>query len=129
MKKLASLVPLAGLFLSLSILAAETGMRGMDMSRPPALRPAEGASVKIVSPKKGQLLQGDEIPLEFKLIKGNRGNHVHAYIDGELMGMFTSETGTLTGIPPGKHTLELRVVAGDHTTELNASDKVDFVVK
>ena len=37
--------------------------------------------------------------------------------------------GTLTGIQPGKHTLELRVVAADHMTELNASDKVAFVVK
>jgi hypothetical protein len=130
MKNLASLVPLAGLFFSLSIFAAENGMRDMDMPMaPPKSIPAEGASVKIVSPRNGQLLQGDGIPLEFKLTKGSRGNHVHAYVDGELVGMFMSETGTLTGIQPGKHTLELRVVAGDHTTELNASDKVDFLVK
>jgi hypothetical protein len=43
--------------------------------------------------------------------------------------MFASEKGTLNGIKPGNHTLELRVVAADHATELDASDKVEFSVK
>ncbi|GEM_PF-4270510 len=47
----------------------------------------------------------------------------------KLMGMFKSEKGTLTGIKQGQHILELRVVAEDHVTELDASDKVWFVVK
>jgi ASC-1-like (ASCH) protein len=42
--------------------------------------------------------------------------------------MFESEKGTLNGIKPGKHVLELRVAA-DHQTELDASDKVEFTVK
>lgn len=96
---------------------------------PPALKPAEGASVKVLSPKDGQVFKGDQIPLQFKLVKGKRGNHVHAYVDGELMGMFQSSKGTLTGIRKGTHTLELRVVAEDHQTELNATDKVGFTVK
>ena len=58
-----------------------------------------------------------------------RGQHVHAYIDGELMGMFDSAQGTLTGVKPGKHTLELRVVTADHNTELDAIDKVEFTVR
>jgi len=112
-------------------------MKGMDMpmkqpAKKPAksaLQPAEGASVKIVSPKAGEILKGDKVPLQFKLTKGKRGEHVHAYVDGEMMGMFKSEKGTLTGIQPGKHTLELRVVAKYHQTELDASDKVNFVIK
>ena len=95
----------------------------------PSLKPAEGASIKIISPAKGQVLKGDKVPLEFKLIKGKRGNHAHAYVDGELMGMFESEKGTLNGIKPGNHVLELRVVASDHVTELDAVDKVAFTVK
>ena len=95
----------------------------------PAPKPAEGASIKIISPSKGQLLKGDKVPLEFKLTKGKRGHHAHAYVDGQLMGMFESEKGTLNGIKPGKHLLELRVVASDHETELDASDKVEFLVK
>ena len=112
-------------------------MKGMDMPTkqpektpsPPALKPAAGASVKVLSPKEGQLFKGDQIPLRFTLVKGKRGSHVHAYVDGELMGMFQSSQGTLTGIRPGAHTLELRVVAEDHKTELNATDKVRFSVK
>lgn len=94
-----------------------------------ALHPAEGASVKIISPKGAQVFKGDEVPIHFRLVKGKKGNHVHAYVDGELMGMFSSEKGTLTGIQPGQHTLELRVVAEDHVTELDATDTVQFVVK
>ena len=99
------------------------------------LKPAEGARVKILSPKNGDQFQGDEIELHFELLKGKRGNHVHAYVDGELMGMFTKDegtlngSGTLTGIRPGHHTLELRVVTKDHNTELDATDRVKFMVK
>lgn len=102
---------------------------GHGETHSPKLNPAEGAKVTILSPKDGQVFKGDQIPLRFKLVKGKRGEHVHAYVDGELMGMFKSEKGTLTGIQPGRHTLELRVVAEDHQTELDASDKVRFVVK
>jgi hypothetical protein len=94
-----------------------------------ALKPAEGASIKILSPTKGQTFKGDKVPIEFKLTKGKRGHHAHAYVDGELMGMFESAKGTLTGVKPGKHTLELRVVANDHKTELDATDRVEFTVK
>lgn len=95
----------------------------------PALKSAEGANIKIVAPKQDQVLKGDSVPLEFKLTKGKRGHHAHAYVDGELMGMFESEKGTLNGIKLGKHTLELRVVAEDHKTELDATDKVTFTIK
>jgi hypothetical protein len=94
-----------------------------------ALQPAEGASIKILSPKKDEVFKGEQVPLQFKLIKGKRGEHVHAYVNGEMMGMFKSEKGTLSGIKPGKHILELRVATGDHQTELNATDRVEFVVK
>jgi hypothetical protein len=93
------------------------------------LLPADGAMVKILSPKKEQIFKNDRIPLQFNLIKGRRGHHVHAYVDGELMGMFNGQTGTLTGIKPGNHVLELRVVAEDHQSELDAVDKVSFTVQ
>ena len=93
------------------------------------LQPAEGASIKILAPTKGEVVKGDKVPVEFKLTKGKRGHHAHAYVDGELMGMFESAKGTLNGIKPGKHILELRVVASDHQTELAARDTVEFTVK
>jgi hypothetical protein len=100
-----------------------------QVTRSGKLLPAEGASVKILSPKKEQIFSSDRIPLEFSLVKGKHGEHVHAYVNGELMGMFNSQTGTLTGIKPGKHVLELRVVAQDHKSELDATDRVSFTVK
>jgi putative copper resistance protein D len=93
------------------------------------IQPAEGASVQILSPKNGEVIAGDRVPISFKLVGGKSGHHAHAYVDGELMGMFESRQGTLTGIGPGRHTLELRVVAADHQTELDASDKIEFMVK
>jgi hypothetical protein len=111
-------------------------MKGMDMrakaAQMPAkssLKPAQGATVKIVSPRAGQTIKGDAVPLEFKMTKGKVGEHVHAYVDGEMAGMFKGTKGTLNGIKPGPHTLELRVVAADHTTELDATDKVTFTTK
>ena len=112
-------------------------MKGMEtptkqtekMSAKSALQPAQGASVKIVFPKAGQVIKGDSVPLEFKLTKGKIGEHVHAYVDGEMAGMFKGAKGTLNGIKPGQHTLELRVTTGDHNTELNATDKVTFTTK
>ncbi len=94
-----------------------------------ALKPAQGASVKIISPKPGQVINGDSVPLEFQMKKGKVGEHVHAYVDGEMAGMFKSVKGTLTGIKPGQHTLELRVATSDHNTELDATDKVSFRTK
>jgi hypothetical protein len=93
------------------------------------LHPAEGASIKIISPNEGKVVRGDQVSIHFKLVKGKRGEHVHAYVDGELMGMFKSEKGTLTGVQPGHHVLELRVVAEDHHTEIDATDRIHFVVK
>ncbi|MFQ5851030.1 MAG: hypothetical protein ACE5JU_10640 [Candidatus Binatia bacterium] len=99
------------------------------------LKPAEGASVKIVSPLNDQTVTGSEVEIRFRLIKGKRGHHVHAYVDEKLMGMFKRDEGTLIGegtltdVSPGRHSLELRVVAEDHVTELDATDQAHFEVK
>jgi len=93
----------------LPLSAQHAAPRGMDM--PPqhhhkikpeaALKPAQGASVKIITPKAGQVFKGDSVPLEFQLKKGKIGEHVHAYVDGEMAGMFKSAKGTLNGLKPG----------------------------
>ena len=137
MKAVPAVLAIAFIFMPLLARSQSDRMQGQMKGMPakqemPAtadLKPAEGASVKILAPKKGEVVKGDQVPLQFKLVKGRQGSHVHAYVDGELMGMFQSEKGTLTGIKPGTHTLELRVVAKDHVTELKATDRVQFVVK
>jgi hypothetical protein len=136
----------SAVFVTLMILAltnvsraqpSHDSMKGMNMpanlpQKAPAksaLKPAEGASVKILAPTKGQIFKGDRVPIQFKLVKGKAGHHVHAYVDNELIGMFEGEKGTLNGVKPGSHVLKLRVVADDHKTELDASDEVSFTVK
>jgi len=125
-------------FMFLPVLAQAQHQHGKDQSAvksAPAkttatkLQPADGASVKILAPTKGQTFKGDKVEIHYQLTKGKRGHHVHAYVDGELMGMFESAKGTLNGVKPGKRVLELRVVASDHQTELDATDKVEFTVK
>ena len=139
MKKQAFVMAL-GLGLGLTITktsAQHDHMKGMDMpmqhseKMPPqsTLKPAQGASIKIISPKAGQTIKGNSVPIEFKMTKGKVGEHVHAYVDGELAGMFKGSKGTLNGIKPGQHTLEVRVVTADHNTELDATDNVIFTVK
>jgi len=126
-----------GIFFVPAAGGAQDPMKGMDMpmehpQKMPdksALQPADGASVKIISPTAGQVIKGDQVPLQFKLTKGKRGEHVHAYVDGEMMGMFKTEKGTLNGLKPGQHTLELRVATADHNTELAATDKITFTTK
>ncbi len=134
---LAALVAIGALLATVPAAAQEGSMKSMDMpmnhsdKMPPAstLKPAQGASVKIISPKPGQVIKGDAVPLEFKMAKGKVGEHVHAYLDGEMAGMFKSDKGTLNGVKPGHHTLVLRVATADHNTELNATDKVTFTTK
>ncbi|MGI0050822.1 MAG: hypothetical protein ACRD8K_03705, partial [Nitrososphaeraceae archaeon] len=105
------------------------GKEDESASQKKDLKPAEGASMEILSPREGQVFKSDVIPVHFKFLKGKRGHHVHAYVDGELMGMFETEKGTLTGIQPGKHVLEARVATQEHGVELNAIDRVEFVVE
>jgi len=102
---------------------------GTDNTAEKSYLPAEGASVKIIEPRPGQVFAADHVPLTFTLFAGKRGHHVHAYIDDELMGMFSGKAGTLNGLKPGRHRLELRVVAADHQSELAAFDRVEFMVK
>jgi hypothetical protein len=100
----------SAVFVTLTILAltnvsraqpSHDSMKGMDMpanqpqktlAKSP-LKPAEGASVQILAPTKGQTFKGDQVPIQFKLVKGKAGHHVHAYVDNELMGMFEGEKG------------------------------------
>ena len=134
---LAALAVIGALSTTVPAVAQEGAMKGMDtpmkhsdkMAPQSMLKPAQGASVKIIAPKAGQVVKGDSVPLEFKMTKGKVGEHVHAYVDGQMAGMFKSDKGTLNGIKPGQHTLELRVATGDHNTELDATDKVTFTTK
>jgi hypothetical protein len=67
---------IAALIISLPLLALaqHDHMKSADAPKKApvktALKPAEGANIKIVAPKQDQVLKGDSVPLEFKLTKG-----------------------------------------------------------
>lgn len=109
--------------------APHRGISGSAGAPSQALQPAESASVRILSTRPEQIFTGHRMSLKFELVRGNRGHHVHAYVDSQLLGMFESSQGTLNGIAPGRHVLELRAVTADHQTQLAAQDRVELIVK
>jgi hypothetical protein len=136
----AAMIMASGIIFTGLAISAQEGhdhLKGMDMptkhseKMPPrsTLKPAQGTSIKIISPKPGQVIKGGSVALEFQMKKGKIGEHVHAYVDGEMAGMFKGTKGTLNGLKPGEHTLELRVATGDHNTELDANDRITFTTK
>src|ERR1044071_6187909 len=92
---LAALAIIGALSTTVPAVAQEGAMKGMDtpmkhsdkMAPQSILKPAQGASVKIIAPKAGQVVKGDSVPLEFKMTKGKVGEHVHAYVDGQMAVM------------------------------------------
>ncbi len=91
-----------------------------------AIRPTTDAHLEILSPRPGQVFQGDpaDVPVSLRLIGGrivrftssrlvpNEG-HVHLILDGRLVSM-TSSTDQTLPLSPGTYRLEAEFVAVDH---------------
>lgn len=91
-----------------------------------AVRPATQARLEIVSPRPGQVFQGDpaDVQVHLRLIGGRivgftssrlvpNGGHVHLILDGRLVSM-TSSTDQTLALSPGTYRLEAEFVAVDH---------------
>jgi len=82
-------------------MAADQHIKNMDMrmnhsekmAPRSTLKPAQRPSVEIISPKTWQMIKGDSAPIEFQRNKGKVGEHIHAYVDGEMAGMFETSKG------------------------------------
>lgn len=73
--------------------------------------------IRILSPKLGEILPaGEEIMLSYQLIRGLRdnGDHIHVYVDGENEGTSKRSPRSLGKLPPGKHTVVVKVATHDH---------------
>ena len=76
---LITIVATAWIFFTPIATVAQDHMKGMDMPMKHAdkmpdkstLQPAEGASVKIISPKAGQVIKGEQVP--FMALEDNTG--------------------------------------------------------
>lgn len=84
----------------------------------------EGSQLTITSPRKGEIV-GSTVELTYTLQKGTKGDHVHAFVDGQYQKGFK---GTIQGLTPGKHQITVKVADHDHEI-LDTSDSIDIEVK
>jgi hypothetical protein len=79
---------------------------------------SEGVStVKIISPQENEIIPGDqEVKIIYRFVKGlqDKGDHLHVTLDGENEGTTKRTPRILGTLPPGKHTLVLKIENRDH---------------
>lgn len=78
---------------------------------------ANDPDLKIFSPKDGAILQeGEEIPVKYEIKPDPGGDHSHIYINHKEAGILRRKKGTFTldPLPPGKHSICLKVVNKAH---------------
>jgi hypothetical protein len=108
-------------------LAACTGNGGSDGDGPttPAERPSSPASLEIVQPEPGEVVDGGGVEVVVELsgaelidrvttnIRPDEG-HIHLALDGETVSLLAGLEETIRNVEPGTHLLEVEFVAGDH---------------
>ena len=119
------LVMSAGLLAACSSDPAPPGGSGATSVSPAADRPSSTASVAIVSPKQGEVINGSTVDLRVKLTGGEivqqtstdlqpDQGHLHVILDDHLVTMTASTESLLTDLTPGSHILQVEFVANDH---------------
>jgi hypothetical protein len=91
---------------------------------------AGASKIIIVTPKEGDSLPAsEEVQIAYQFIRGmkDNGNHVHVYLDGENEGTSRRSPRGLGKLPPGKHTVLLKVSNQDHEW-VNVEATVKFEV-
>ena len=76
------------------------------------------ASVRIMSPEDGATLDVmEQNKVEYEVVQGPRGDHVHFYVDDEEVAILRQLAGsyTLESLTPGAHALCIKVVNKNHT--------------
>jgi hypothetical protein len=104
-----------------------SGMTGMDDDAsvsPASERPSTDATLRIVSPTDGEVVEGD-VELEVELdgaklvaetstdLRPDEG-HLHVLLDDQLISMTEGLEQTITDVAPGDHLLKVEFVANDH---------------
>lgn len=76
-----------------------------------------GGFVTILSPEDGAGLPfARAVVVKYKMSKGERGNHVHFYVDGENIGMTRVKKGSfdLGKLAQGKRKISMKLVNSSH---------------
>jgi hypothetical protein len=79
---------------------------------------AEEASVTISAPADGAKMDGMEpCAVEYAMVPGPHGDHVHLYVDGEEVAVLRKLAGsyTLASLDPGQRELCIKIVNKGHT--------------
>jgi hypothetical protein len=100
------------------------GMNHGTSVSPVAERPSTGASLTIVSPSDGDVLDANvdvEIGLDGARVVQQTSTelrpdegHIHVLLDDQLISMTDGLEQTLRGVEPGLHILKVEFVANDH---------------
>jgi hypothetical protein len=88
-------------------------------------RPSSPAKLSIVSPRNGQVIKGDKVPVRLTLKNAHvvkptssninpRKGHIHVLLDGSIVSMNYGLKNTIPKVAPGTHTLRVEFVASDH---------------
>jgi hypothetical protein len=104
------------------------GMPSMDhgaMPSPATQRPSTEATLTIVEPTNGDVLDGEAIEIRLELdgahvvdqtstdLRPDEG-HLHVLLDDQLLSMTEGLEQTIRDVTPGQHLLEVEFVANDH---------------
>ncbi|MFQ6609243.1 MAG: hypothetical protein ACE5D7_00440, partial [Fidelibacterota bacterium] len=85
-------------------------------------------AVTILSPADGSTVVGSDIEVTVSAENLVDGDHYHAYLDGNMAGMYYTDTFMLSGVAFGTHDLSVVVADGSHVEYENAdaTDTVSF---
>lgn len=109
--------------------SAEHDMNMADMDHDHAARiDANGAAVKIVAPKDGEIFDRDNVIVRVETTNwplGETGHHFHLYVNGAEQGMSQGNSPALQArdLQPGENMIEV-VLSNELHQELNATDQI-----
>ena len=84
----------------------------------------DGSAISITSPQNGATV-GKSFDLVYSFRKGVMADHVHTFMDGKYQKGFK---GTFNDVPPGRHTITVKVATHDHDM-VTVSDSISVIVK
>tara|TARA_B100002052_G_scaffold30751_1_gene23834 strand:- start:9044 stop:10741 length:1698 start_codon:yes stop_codon:yes gene_type:complete len=82
--------------------------------------------IEIIEPSDDDLISGDNIFVSISSIGLSDGDHFHAYLDGEMIGMFYEDNFNITPNSSGYQLLEVKVANSSHE-EYNTDGSYDSV--
>jgi hypothetical protein len=65
----------------------------------------------ILSPREGEIQNSQDVKIEVKFERGDKGDHLHFYLDGKYFKTSRRDSTTLWDVKEGKHTIEVRAAS------------------